>query len=389
MNISENIKIIFLYSSTFLVISLFAAYLPFWLNKAFGIEAKLIGIILGITGFLKIFTNSLMVGKIKKYEYLRKTLLLIGFILILLSLALIFFNNSFNKLTLIAVIFTILILFAPIITLIDSACESLNKNAAKTYGKIRLSGSISFLFGVYVIGLVIQKVSFSVFPYLLFSAFFLFFLSVVYLPKHDKHNINLSYSHDYVKVIKNKKFLIILIVCSLIQSSHAVYYSFSTILWHNLGIEMDDVGKLWAWAVVVEILVFFYINKANISKNIYALLLFCTACSTTRWILTFYFKDFFTLLIVQSLHSVSFALTHYIIVVYIYNVVKPKLKLVSLNMYFILSSGLFMTIMTILSGLIISTYKGQSVYLLMAFICLLSLLFLYCNKRFFINRIKR
>jgi hypothetical protein len=48
----------------------------------------------------------------------------------------------------------------------------------------------------------------------------------------------------------------VLIACSLVQASHALYYGFSTIDWTTKGLSDTAIGSLWALGVIAEILLF-------------------------------------------------------------------------------------------------------------------------------------
>ena len=55
---------------------------------------------------------------------------------------------------------------------------------------------------------------------------------------------------------RNSRFVAIVIAASLIQSSHAVYYGFSTIAWKAAGFDGVAIGALWALGVAAEIVLF-------------------------------------------------------------------------------------------------------------------------------------
>ena len=55
---------------------------------------------------------------------------------------------------------------------------------------------------------------------------------------------------------RSSVFVAVLIACSLVQASHALYYGFSTIDWTTKGLSDTAIGSLWALGVIAEILLF-------------------------------------------------------------------------------------------------------------------------------------
>ena len=90
--------------------------------------------------------------------------------------------------------------------------------------------------------------------------------------------------------------------------------------------------------------------------------------------------NFYFLFILQTFHAISFALAHYILMFFIYNFVPKKLRLISNYLYSALSAGLFMTILTITCGILYGLNNKGMGFLLMSFVCLISLLILLKRK---------
>ena len=65
MKITNNHRIISLYSTVFMIISLTTIYLPVWLHEIVGLEIKDIGVLFGLIGVLKVFSSTLITKNIK------------------------------------------------------------------------------------------------------------------------------------------------------------------------------------------------------------------------------------------------------------------------------------------------------------------------------------
>ena len=163
----------------------------------------------------------------------------------------------------------------------------------------------------------------------------------------------------------------------MLQASHAMYYGYSTIIWESKGLSFFKVGILWAFAIAAEVILFLKVDKYFKSGLIFKILLFCASVSFIRWIFTYLVENFFILLIVQTLHGVTFALTHYSMIFLINKKIEPSSKLFVQSIYYILNGGIFITIFTISCGYLITYTKGDEGYLLMSLLAFLSFILLY------------
>ena len=57
MKITHNHRIVSLYFTIFILVSLNTVYLPVWLNEVINLNTQQIGLLIGAVGFLKIFSN--------------------------------------------------------------------------------------------------------------------------------------------------------------------------------------------------------------------------------------------------------------------------------------------------------------------------------------------
>jgi len=57
-------------------------------------------------------------------------------------------------------------------------------------------------------------------------------------------------------LLRNPAFLAVALASAMIQSSHALYYGFSTVQWRAAGFDGTLIGALWAIGVLAEIALF-------------------------------------------------------------------------------------------------------------------------------------
>ena len=144
MKITNNHRIISLYSTVFIIISIITIYLPVWLHEVIGIQVKQIGYLFALTGILKLFSNILITKNIKSYDSYKITSLYLVLIILFLYSLIIFLLNKNQQPLIIILIFLSLMVSSPLLPIAESICLNLNRNFFNSYGKLRISGSIAF-----------------------------------------------------------------------------------------------------------------------------------------------------------------------------------------------------------------------------------------------------
>ena len=314
MKITHNHRILLLYFTIFLLVNLNTVYLPVWLNEVINLNTQQIGLLIGSVGFLKIFSNFLITKNMKTFRAKRLVTVLITFS-IFCSFIFIAFQKNIDVTLVIFLSFFVLLIFAPLLPIIENINTSLNKNFFKFYGKLRISGSIAFCLGVFLVGGYLDRFGINSFPklYIFFSLFFL--MSAFLIPNKEERQ-KVKYKSNIINLVKNKKFLLVIFTCGLVLASHAMYYSFSAIYWRNIGFNLFQIGFLWLWGVFAEIIFFLLIDKIKIRNIFFQAIFFLGIISSLRWIMTYFFTSFSLLVLIQSLHAFSFGLSHHLFYIY-------------------------------------------------------------------------
>ncbi len=377
MKINNNQRIISLYSTVFIIISLTTVYLPIWLHEIVELKLEHIGYLFAAVGFFKIFFNIYAIKNLQSLNAKKIMAMSIIILMILMYVIILSINKKESNFVVFLIFFT-LILFSPILPIVENISTILNKDFLSKYGKLRISGSLSFLISVVTIGYFIELFEIKAFSIIILISFILFLLSLALISNKKKLK-------DYYKkgniseLIRDHKFIMVLVACSVIQGSHAMYYSFSSVLWKREGLSFLLIGYLWGWGVIAEIIFFYFINKVKIEKNVFKIIIIVCLFSALRWFLTFFITNFYSLILVQTLHAISFGLTHYIMMYYIYQFVEWQNKLLAQSLYHALSSGIVMTIFTLFSGVSFRYYNNGEGFLIMGAFCILSFLFVIIN----------
>ena len=375
MKITHNHRIVSLYFTIFILVSLNTVYLPVWLNEVINLNTQQIGLLIGSVGFLKIFSNFLITKNIKTFRSKRLVTLLIAFF-IFCSFIFIALQKNMDVTLATFLSFFILLIFAPLLPIIENINTSFNNSSFKYYGKLRISGSIAFCLGVFLVGFCLDEFGTNIFPklYIFFS---LFFLMSAFLIPNEEERQKVKYKSNIIDLLKNKNFLLVIFGCGLVLASHAMYYSFSAIYWRNLEFSLFQIGFLWFWGVFAEIIFFLLIDKVKIRNIFFQAIIFVGIISSLRWIMTYFFTNFSLLVLTQSLHAFTFGLSHYLVIYYVHMNISENNKLLAISLYHALSSGTMMTILTIFAGFSFNNGSNGIGFLMMAIFCLISTFLVY------------
>lgn len=103
----------------------------------------------------------------------------------------------------------------------------------------------------------------------------------------------------------------LVLVAALILGSHAMHDAFAVIRWSAAGISPGTASLLWSESVAAEVLVFFLIGPALVTRLTPAgAAAIAALAGMLRWAVMAQTTDVMALTLVQPLHGVTFALLH-------------------------------------------------------------------------------
>jgi len=297
----------------FSIVGVYIIFIPKVLAEI-GYSAIEIGLILGASPLVRFILPFLFMKGLKLNTKIFNLALVI---MSLSSISFYFSVHDFYKLLLSNIFLGVgLSLILPYIEFI-----SLEIIGKEKYGRIRLFGSIGFIF----IALILVNFLSSYREYL--SALLLLTLVtaiiafVIVRLKDREKVVDTSSKEKDINLLADYKLWGGLI---LMQMSFGSFYNFFTIYSTDNGIKLDMTIYLWSFGVIFEIVMFFFQAKL-LRKNLLTLLKFTTFVTALRWLLVFSFADslgilFFT----QSIHALSFALFHSAAISYLHHLYKNK-----------------------------------------------------------------
>lgn len=176
------------------------------------------------------------------------------------------------------------------------------------YSQIRLWGSIGFIASVFILALMIPKLSISLLP----LAIFIILLGIVTSgssfnnikePCHDSGHI--------IHVLKRPEVFALLLACFFMQLSHGPYYTFFTLYMNAEGYSIGSVSAYWALGVIAEVILFLYVFRLFQLKDATFYLFLSLILTSFRWFLTATYSEIaWVMFFAQTLHAASFGLFH-------------------------------------------------------------------------------
>jgi PPP family 3-phenylpropionic acid transporter len=252
------------------------------------------------------------------------------------------------------------------------------------YGRMRLGGSISFIVANLGSGLLLTLLHAEAIYWMIFAALSLSALVAFGLPVTPPAVRALD---DKAKrprpafwpLFRNPAFLTLVCVGALIQSSHAVLYSFGTLYWRSLGFDGVAIGAFWAIGVICEIMMFNW--AAPLMRRIGPLgfLAMGGVAAIARWLLFPHDFGFPGFALLQAMHAFTFG------AVYLGNQhaiarAVPEEVTASAQGIFAMAIGLFTALATFAAGPLYEAFRGDA-FAFMAILPVVALAVLLVYRR--------
>jgi PPP family 3-phenylpropionic acid transporter len=283
-------------------------FLPVWL-AARGLDASAIGIVLAVPMVVRVFAIPLATRRADQHDALRLALVIAACTAV----------AGYGALALVhgAIAITIAFAFAsaaytPIMPLADTyALRGLGR-LGRAYGPVRLWGSAAFMAGSIGAGVLLDIMPAGDLIWLVVAGMVLSAAAALALaplaPHHDEAGVRAKSPASAHALLRDRGFLAAAAAASLVQASHAVYYSFSALAWQAEGLDGTTIGLLWALAVVAEIVLFAFSGRLPFTPT--QLLIAGATGAALRWGAMALDPPVALLPPLQCLHALSFGATH-------------------------------------------------------------------------------
>ncbi|MCX7303355.1 MAG: MFS transporter [Hyphomicrobiales bacterium] len=304
-----ELRISILFGAIFLPLGIHLPYFPLWL-EANGFTAEQIGIVLAAPMFLRVVTTPIMTTMADRAKDRADILVAVGAASVVLSLGY-FLPPSYGVVLAVSVLLAIF--WTPHSPLADSIALSGVRRFGASYPRMRIWGSLMFLAGSFLGGLVLAATSAQVVPVMISAGLAGTLAAAFVTPRLGRPRRALPVSavglHEAAPKLFNRYFLLFVAGVGIINSSHGFLFGFVSIYWKGIGISDSVIGMLWAWAVVAEVVIFMFFNRLFGSIPSTTVLAIAGVAAIVRWIAYPLIEPaglgvpgFF---VVQSLHALS------------------------------------------------------------------------------------
>lgn len=336
-------------------------YFPVWL-RSLALSDVEIGLILSLPIVLRIISAPLAGLLADRLSERARILLFSSLLSIAAALGLMVADGFW----LVLVIFCIQgAAFAPFTPVLESITVMGVRRWGFRYGTIRVWGSIGFVVMTLLAGQALSHFSAAVVPLAVTLAFLLTLVAALVVPRLGRAAARpQAPARGDGLAAPAPSLHLLMIGCTVVQSTHGMYYAFSAIHWESIGFSGSQIGLLWSAGVLAEILFFFLSSRIARRVSPIRLMLFGSLVAILRWVLFVQPIGFAASLLLQCSHAFSFAFLHFGMQQKIVETVHESQESTVQGAYFFYT-GAFLAASTFLSGVIYRQF-GQEGYYAMA-----------------------
>lgn len=308
-----ELRVALAYFAIFMSSGLHLPYFPLWLEYR-ALTPTQISIVLSMPLFVRVVAAPL-VSMLADRSNDRAHILTMATVLAVIVAAFYFVPFGFMGILIVS------LMLAPPWTSQVPLADTIALSGVRRYGadfaRMRVWGSISFLLTSFIGGVFIQHVGEHIIPWALLGTLaaacgMSFIVPRIGKPRRLSPLSDVDIA-DAGRALRRPAFVTFLIATGITQASHAYGYSFSAIYWKSIGMEETVIGAFWSISVVAEVIMFTFFRRLFGRLHPAKVLIIGSAAAMFRWAV-------FPLiapaglgvggfLVVQSLHSFSFALS--------------------------------------------------------------------------------
>lgn len=359
-------------------------FLPYWTvwlieGKSFTVEQA--GIIVGLGLVSRSLSNICFFPIMCRYISLYTLATLIPLISTIVAIFFITFD-SFISIAIITIVFS---LFYPtLLPLNETISTVISKEHGVSYGKSRSWGSIGYIVALLSVGVSTYVYNDNVIVYIMILGCMVIYLSSAYKTPTALKKRSFEEKQSVSSLIKAPNFMIVIIICLILQGSHAAYYSYGTIYLESLGINKVIISIILMIAVIAEIIFFAIADRFFSQKSFYFMFLIASCAAIIRWFLVYEFNNPIIFIISQVLHAFTFGLAHYAFIRYVNSQLSQNLVPLAQGIYSAFAMSLSTGLLTLFSSYLYNTqpnfpFLGMTIILIPCL--LLSGLLYFQNSR--------
>lgn len=349
---SRAARVTLVMSCLFATTGVLLVFLPRWLEGERALSGAQIGAILSLAQFGRVVTGPLIAFWADGAGDRRAPIRVVALAAVVFYAA--FFTLAHDFVSLLLLGFIALSMTQALTPLIEAAALRATIDGKLSYGAARGIGSIAFIVATVAGGVLVARFGAGAVAVWALTSLTMLAASAWFglnsdPPQAQPQPRRMGAIGD---LLRNRRFVILILACGLIQSGHAFYYGFSTLVWRGQGVPADMVGLLWAFGVAVEVA--FLLSLARIERRFApeTLILIGAGAAVLRWLAMGFAPDGPALWPLQALHALTFAAAHVGAMRLLHRETPEASAAMGQTLYAALSGGVLMGASTFVSGLL-------------------------------------
>ncbi len=195
---------------------------------------------------------------------------------------------------------------SPIIPLLDSAALEVAEANQRTYGDLRVWGTIGWSLSTWLVGTLIERFDIRWFFYSYISFMALTLLTSLFQPARSQV-LRSSMGHGLRRMLFRRGFLIFLFSIFLLAVTTGAVNSFFSLYLDGIGAGEGSIGLAWTLAALSEVPVMIYSGAIMRRISAKGLLKIAFLTYALRWLFFSFITTPTWALLVQLMHGLSFA----------------------------------------------------------------------------------
>ncbi|MEO6431742.1 MAG: MFS transporter [Nitrosospira sp.] len=325
------------------------AFAPYWslYLKSLSFGAFQIGVLMSLLHVTRIFAPAAW-GWLADHTGKRLLIVRSAAIAGLISYCAVFFGESFTWLFVTMALMSFF--WSASLPLIEATTLSYLGESTAKYGRIRVWGSVGFIFAVTSVGYLLDSTNIAA----LLWAVLGFKLGIVIFSRQIPEGeiaVHAADSHSIRQIFKRPEVLAFFAACLLMALAHGPYYTFYSIYLVENGYSKSMVGWLWAIGVICEIGIFFLMPQLMHRFGLKQIMVFSLICAIVRFLMIGWGVDWpAIILLAQILHAATYGAHHATAMMFVHRLFRGRHQGKGQALYTSLTFGIGGTIGGIFSG---------------------------------------
>ncbi|MDM8543434.1 MFS transporter [Desulfococcaceae bacterium HSG9] len=299
------------------VMGIFLPYFNLYCHRI-GLSGSQIGALSALKSLMMVVTPLLWAMLADRYQ-IRRPIYIFCLMVSTASWGLYFLTTAYAYMAAITIFYGIF--HAPVISFLEAFTMDILGAKKKSYGKIRVWGSVAFISVTLIMGQLIDLFDVSIILSLIFAGGMIQTLAAFKVPSvkiGERASLLPQIQHFF-----SKRIIIFLICAFLMLVSHGAYYAFFSIHLEKSGLGGTFIGAAWALASISEIVIMMQSDRILKRFAPEKVLVFAFLTAALRWFLLMFVRSPIMIMLLQGMHAFTYGAFHVASIIYI-DMLSPK-----------------------------------------------------------------